>query len=233
MAQHEHFFDPARPDGTNATLHSPISVDGVPELDRDYVIPAREGKAVRLEPGQYLTITNTKGTQVCDFWALDATDWRECLSMPHQHAAHSRVTVKPGDALVSNRRRPLLTLEVDTSPGVHDTLIAACDTYRYQQLGAAHYHDNCTDNFRQALKAISVQPGEVPAPLNIWMNTPAGADGNISWLSPVSRAGDRVVMRAERAVIAVMSACPQDLVPVNGADSLPSELAFSVSSKQP
>jgi uncharacterized protein YcgI (DUF1989 family) len=37
-----------------------------------------------------------------------------------------------------------------------------------------------------------------------------------------------VVMRAEMDIIAVMSACPQDVTPVNGRDCVPSELHFRV-----
>ena len=32
-----------------------------------------------------------------------------------------------GDKMITNRRRPILTLIADTSPGRHDTLIAPCD----------------------------------------------------------------------------------------------------------
>lgn len=233
MGQPDHLFDPARPDGVNPSIDHPIAPCGVPELGERYLLPARQGRAVRLEAGQYLTIVNIHGTQVCDFWTLAADDLRECLSMPHQHGVHSRITIRAGDTLMSNRRKALMTLVDDTSPGQHDTVVAACDVYRYRQLGAAHYHDNCTDNFRMALKAIAIEPGEIPAPLNIWMNTPVGSDGAISWLPPTSRPGDRVVLRAERAVIAVMSACPQDMVPINGADNLPKELAFMVTAEQP
>lgn len=60
------------------------------------------------------------------------------------------------------------------------------------------------------------------------MNTPVAADGSISWLAPVSSSGDRFVLRAEIDVVAVMSACPQDMVPINGADLMPQSLAFIV-----
>ena len=40
-----------------------------------------------------------------------------------------------GDVFVTNQRRPILTLLEDTSPGVHDTLMSACDRYRYDLLG--------------------------------------------------------------------------------------------------
>ena len=40
---------------------------------------------------------------------------------------------------------------------MHDTLIAACDLYRYKNLGVEGYHDNCADNMRLALKAIGLR----------------------------------------------------------------------------
>ena len=64
--------------------------------------------------------------------------------------------------LLTNRRRPILTLLEDTSPGVHDTLIAACDPFRYRPR-LTDYHDNCADNLRMAMEAIGARP-EVPQP---------------------------------------------------------------------
>ena len=54
-------------------------------------------------------------------------------------------------------------------------------------------------------------------------------DGSIDWLPTVSNSGDRVTLRAEMDCIIVMSACPQDLVPINGPDMKPVELQFHVS----
>ena len=42
-----------------------------------------------------------------------------------------------GDFLVTNRRRAILYFAEDTSPGIHDTLMAACDVYRYGLLNCA------------------------------------------------------------------------------------------------
>jgi hypothetical protein len=117
----------------------------------------------------------------------------------------------------SNRRRPILILEADTSPGIHDTLIAACDDYRYGLLGCTEYHDNCTDNLMAAMRRIGLAPPEVPSPVNLWMNIPVGADGATQWGEPVSKPGDYVVLRAAMDCIVAMSACPQDILPINGA----------------
>jgi uncharacterized protein YcgI (DUF1989 family) len=223
-----HPEDQGNPDGQNGTLENPISANGRPQVGEVYNVPARQGRAARLAKGQAITIINTHGTQVCDFWAFNACDLREYLSMEHLHGYLSHITPKVNDPLVSNRRRPLLTFEADDSPGVHDTVIAACDLHRYRLLGVTGYHDNCTDNLRMAMLAIGLRASEIPSPLNLWMNTPVRADGSIAWLPPFSKAGDRVVLRAEMDLVVVMSACPQDMVPINGADNAPVDLHFRV-----
>jgi hypothetical protein len=162
-------------------------------------------------------------------WAFHAQSPGEFMSMEHMRAWLSRITLKVGDSLVTNRRRAILTLLEDTSPGIHDTLIASCDIYRYRTLGIAEYHDNCADNLRMALKAIRLQASEIPAPLNLWMNVPLQADGMIHWLPPVSKPMDHIVFQAEMDCVVVMSACPQDLVPVNGEKCTPTDLHFEVS----
>jgi uncharacterized protein len=224
-----HYFHNGCVDGHNATLGSALSPDGAALPGLRYTVAARQGRAVRLSAGSRLRVINVRGTQVCDFWTFVAGTPSEYLSMEHVRAWLSRTTPRIGDELVSNRRRPLLRWHEDSSPGVHDTLIAACDLPRYRTLGVKAYHDNCSDNLRMALLAIGVPTLEVPAPLNLWMNNPIAPDGSIAWLPPVSKAGDFVVLEALIDCIAVMSACPQDLVPVNGADCLPSEIAFEVS----
>lgn len=50
----------------------------------------------------------------------------------------------------------LLLLE-DTTAGDHDTLISACDRWRYEELGAVgpgEYHDNCADNMVTAMRDL-------------------------------------------------------------------------------
>jgi len=221
-------YDNGDPTGLNPTLNEPISSDGTPILGQLYKVPARNGRAVRLMKGQVLRIINTHGSQVCDTWAFNAHDMTEFMSMEHVRAWIDRIIPTPGDALVSNQRRAILTMVSDTSPGVHDTLMAACDLYRYQTLGVKIYHDNCADNMRMALQAIGLRSGEVPSPLNLWMNIPVDAKNAIQWLPPVSKEGDSVDLRAEMDCIVVMSACPQDIIAINAHN--PVEVHFVVES---
>lgn len=191
-----------------------------------FTIPARSGKAVRIGKGQSLKIINTHGSQVIDTWAFNAEDLTEYMSMEHLRAYLERIFPRPGDVMVSNRRRPILTFIEDTSPGVHDTLMAACDDYRYKLLNCTEYHDNCTDNLFASMEELELRPAECPSPLNLWMNIPVGEGGVTKWGTPVSKPGDYVVFRAEMDCIVAMSACPQDILPINGETRTPTDAHY-------
>lgn len=197
------------------------------------LIPARRGVAARVKKGQIVTIINTHGSQVIDTWAFSADDIAEFMSMEHSRGAMLRLNPRVGDSLRSNRRRPMLTLVEDTSGGVHDTLIAACDRHRYEQLGHVGHHDNCTDNLASALADLGLTATETPSPLNLFMNIPVHDDQVISFEAPVSKAGSHVSLRAEMDLVIAFSACPQDLVPVNGAACIPTEAHFRIEDALP
>lgn len=179
-------------------------------------IPARRGKAVVLRAGQAIRIVNTHGAQVVDTWAFVADALVEIMSMEHTRATLLKMRPGIGDHLYTNKRRPILTLEADTSPGIHDTLIAACDNERYGLLGCTEYHDNCTDNLHAAMNAIGLRAPETPSPLNLFMNIPWTAPGGLSFEAPETRPGDYVILRARLSCVVAMSACPQDILPING-----------------
>lgn len=185
-------------------------------MTEEMTIPARNGVAQHVSRGQTVRVVNTYGSQVVDTWAFNAEDLNEFMSMEHSRPTMGKIIPEVGDALVTNRRRPILTLTEDTTPGVHDTLVAACDRYRYEMLGAQGYHDNCTDNLGEAMRALGLEPPEVPSPLNLFMNVPVSNGRTIAFEAPVSRPGDHVALRAEMDVVLVFSSCPQDMVPVNG-----------------
>ena len=186
-------------------------------------IPARRGKALHLRRGQKARVVNTKGQQVVDTWAFNAADLSEFMSMEHSRVAMGRIIPAIGDALVTNRRRPILTLVEDNSGGIHDTLFAACDRWRYELLGCDGYHDNCTDNLATAMRELGRAAAETPAPLNLFMNIPV-LDGNrVEARPPVSTLGSHVTLRAEMDCIIAFSACPQDMIPINGLAMRPTE----------
>ncbi len=175
-----------------------------------------------------IEIINPSGTQVVDMWALKMPDLDVALSMEHTRTVLGRLVPRAGDMLYGSDRRALATLTEDTSPGVHDTLIASCDAERYRLLGFEGQHDNCHDNFETALREAGLPVRPVPAPLNLFMNVPWSPDGSLTFAAPRSAAGDHVQLLAEVDVVFVMSACPQDMVPVNGSQMQPTDVAYRV-----
>ena len=197
------------------------------------IIPARGGKAAFVEAGQRIRVLNTHGQQVVDTWAFRRDELTEFMSMEHSRTFLSRIMARVGDSMVTNHRRPILTLVEDTtvegdSAGIHDTLLAACDRYRYELLGGEGYHDNCTDNLAAALAELGLTPPETPSPWNLFMNIPVASDGTVSFQAPVSRPGDSVTLRAEMDCVVAFSACPQDIVPINGVDCIPTEAHLQI-----
>jgi uncharacterized protein YcgI (DUF1989 family) len=87
----------------------------------------------------------------------------EYMSMEHTHSINSRIYPRVGDSLVANRRRPILTIIEDTSPGIHDTVLCACNRYISEELGAGASHRNCEDNLHEALNELGLKFQAYPA----------------------------------------------------------------------
>jgi uncharacterized protein YcgI (DUF1989 family) len=204
----------AIPSSTTTTTSSKVEAPLYPNATSD-------------SPSKYSTIANTAAAAL------------EYMSMCHCRATLLKVTPTVGDVMVSQKRAPMVKLVEDTSPGVHDTLVAACDRWRYSELGVNGYHESCTDNFWDALFELAASPSlaaaesealvgvqakmgfRVPDPFNLFMNIPItqegeGAKRGISFEEPTTKPGDYVVLEALRDVVVVMSACPQDVLTING-----------------
>jgi uncharacterized protein YcgI (DUF1989 family) len=194
------------------------------------VVPAGAGGAVWVRHGEHLRIVDIEGAQVGDLFAFAAADPGEYLSASHTRTSTSRLFPRIGEQFMTNSRRPILTLVADTSPGVHDMLIAACDPERYRMLGVPG-HACCIDNVHNALAQIGLTVDAVPQPVNVFMNIPVGAEGDLRWLPAVSRPGDAVTFAATMDCVVVLSACPMDLNAING--ERPTSLAIDITSPNP
>ncbi len=186
-------------------------------------IPAGHGQAIRLAAGQRVKLINTHGTQVVDMFGYNAYDLREFMCMASSRVWNERINPVVGDVMVTNQRRPIFTIVEDTTPGIHDTLLAACDRYRYGLLGCEGYHRNCQDNMIEGLQELGVTP---PSPnsnsFNVFMNIPVGDDRNSVDFKPTAcEPGQYITFRAEMDCYVVFSACPQDILPIHGEGGAP------------
>ena len=194
-------------------------------------IPAGHGKALRLSAGEKVKLINTHGTQVVDCWALNAYDLSEFMSMESTRATNVRINPILGDTFLTNRRRAIITLVEDTTPGIHDTMMAACDRHRYKLLGVKGYHRNCQDNLIEGMQELGVTLGfKIAGSWNIFMNIPVQQDRNsLGFLPTRCEPGQFVVLQAQMDCYVAFSACPQDILPINGeGGALPKDCHFQV-----
>jgi uncharacterized protein len=196
------------------------------------IVPAREGRAIKVLCGQTIRITTPRGAQAADFFAYNAENVGEWLSANHTWVTTFCVRPRAGDEFLSRFRRPMLRFAEDGAEGVHDMMIAACDQFRYEFFGHKGPHASCSENLCVAMRRLGHQIDVIPQPINFFTHTRVEADGRfVSPPNPV-RAGAFVVLEALIDVICVVSSCPFDLAvegwTINAAQG-PSELIVEVS----
>jgi len=188
------------------------------------VVPAGEGRAVRVANGERFRIVDTLGGQVGDLFAFVDGHMSEFMSAEHTRPSTGRLFPLPGEVILSNRRREMVRLEEDNSPGWHDTLYAACDPARYEMLGVRESHRSCATNLEEALRQMGEELVVVPQPFNLFMHVPVEADGAIRIVPATSGPGDYVAFRALMDLIVVLSSCPMDVVPIGNGGVTPLEI---------
>src|SRR3954471_997933 len=149
-------------------------------MSEAFILRAGTGTALALPAHACVTVTYIHGQQVVDTWALCSSDTSEVLSMEHTRSSLDKLRPAVGDDLFSNRRRPMIKLAADTSPGVHDTLLSACDEARYRLLGFEGKHPSCSENFFEALRELGIAVPPVPSPWNLFENVQIGDDGALT-----------------------------------------------------
>ena len=188
------------------------------------LVPPGEGRAVLVRAGHQVRAVDVEGGQVGDLFAVVAADPGEYASAGHTRVAIRKLFPRPGDPVLSNRRRPILSVTADTSPGRHDMLYAACDPARYALLGVESPHRSCAENLRQALEEHGFALAVVPQPLNVFMDVRPEVDGTLTSHTASSRPGDYIAFRAHMDCLVILSSCPMDIVPISAGGITPLEL---------
>ncbi|MBI2879105.1 MAG: urea carboxylase-associated family protein [Candidatus Rokubacteria bacterium] len=192
------------------------------KVKQEIPIPARTGVGFRLARGEYVQVVDPEGQQCGDLFAYNAEDVTEHLSAEHTRVFVDRLFPLEGQSFVTNLRRPILMLEQDHSPGIHDMLFAACDPPRYAQYGVREWHPSCAENLRTAMKALGHEVCHVPQPVNLFMQVAVLPDGRVDFRPPATSPGDWVLLKAFIDCLVVISACPQQWNPA--ANYRPSDL---------
>lgn len=187
-------------------------------------IPAREGRGVVLAAGQVLDLVDLEGSQVADLVAYDAAEPAEYLSPAHTAAVNTSIGLRVGDAVYSNHRNPMLTILRD-DVGRHDIVVPCCDAERYRYSYGVADHRSCLDNLHQARDLLGLHlPVRGENAWNVFMHNRVTEDGDVVTDPALQPAGSLIRLRAERDLVVLVSACPQDLSPCNNYDPTPMAL---------
>jgi uncharacterized protein YcgI (DUF1989 family) len=99
----------------------------------------------------------------------------------------------------------------DGADGVHDLLIAPCDSIRYEQFGAPG-HRSCVGNRREAMAELGYDTPDYPFSVNFFTTTTVEDGFMLSTpKAPVARPGAYVVLEARTDLVCVVSSCHYDL----------------------
>lgn len=171
-------------------------------------IAPRTGTAFLLDAGDELHVVDPRGEQVADLLAFSRSDPREAISSGRTLDYASRLFLTTDDLIYSNRSNVLLEIVAD-DVGRHDFLLTPCskDTFRIIY-GDTDPHHGCFGNLAMALEPYGIDPDMIPVAFNCFMNVRVdGESGALEVAPPLSKAGDRIVLRAHTALIIGLTAC--------------------------
>lgn len=173
------------------------------QMSKEYVIPACSGKRIDVKQGQNITVIDIEGGQVVDFFAEVTGSPNEFLSTGVTIDCNESLKLKTGDIIYTNLYRPMMEVISDEG-GEHDLLHPCCrpemyDFFYHNGVG----HPNCFDNINNALG----ERRPIITPVNLFMHTKINTNGSISVEPPVSKAGDKITMKALRDITLGVAAC--------------------------
>ena len=186
-------------------------------MKQEYIINACTGKAINVMKGQTIKIIDIEGTQVVDFFAEAKETPDEFLSTGVTIDCNESLKLKVGDLIYSNLYKPMFEILSD-DVGEHDLLHPCCRTEMYDFFyNNGNGHSNCLENINNSL--TSNRP--IIHPVNFFMYTKINADGSISVEKPISKPGDKVVLRALMDVRIGAAACSVSESNCNGGKCSP------------
>ena len=161
-------------------------------MSREYIIPACSGMKIDVKQGQSITVIAEVNGNVNEFLSTGVTiDCNESLKL------------NVGDIIYTNLYRPMIKVITD-DVGEHDLLHPCCRPEMYDFFyHNGEEHPNCFDNINRVLD----EQRAVIVPVNLFMHTKISTNGSISVEEPVSKAGDKIVLKALMDITLGVAAC--------------------------
>jgi len=187
----------------------------------EFTIPRGTARSYELKAGEIVQIIDVEGQQCSDFMAMNARalddGFERYIDSTSTRSMTRGAYPIPGlfDKFYDQDLRPLLKLKQDTV-GRHDTFALACTARGYEERGFFG-HLNCSDNISHAYKGYGIQARPAWPAINFFFNSWIDhRDNQIQTDEAWSRPGDYVALEAMTDLVAVSTACPDDVDPING-----------------
>lgn len=171
---------------------------------------AQTGAAFQMMKGDQLEVIDLHGEQVSDLFCFSAEEPHDALSSGRTIDYNETIRLTTGHRLFANSGKVMMTI-VEDSGGSHDFLVTPCSLQMFQMIsGTDDYHPSCQENLAKAFAEFGISESAITTTFNVFMNVPVDDSGRIRVLPPSSRAGDRVVFRAEMDLLVGLTACSDE-----------------------
>lgn len=183
-------------------------------------IPPYEGRGYRINAGQYLRVTDVEGNQIADWIAINQNDISETLSGPETLNFAWRSRLRIDDTFWSSKRRPMFRVVADDTNGYHNMTHAPCSKEFYELVAQDPDHPNCRTNLLNSVSEYGVSDDTLPNTVNLFQNTPPGADGGIDAGPGTAQAGQSIIVEALMDCFGAVSSCSVDVIDENNHAAL-------------
>lgn len=170
---------------------------------REYTINPCSGLKINVAKGEFITVIDIDGGQVVDFFAEINSSMDEFLSTGVTIDCNESLGLKVGDIIYTNKYNPMFKVIVD-DVCEHDLIHPCCRPEMFEFFyHNGEGHSNCLDNINNALS----KKYQIIHPVNLFMYTKIESNGRIAVLPPKSKAGDKIILRAEADVCLGVASC--------------------------
>jgi len=186
-----------------------------------------------LKAGQTLRLTDLEGDACVAALFYNADQPLERYNMPDTLKCQRIARLTTGAALYSDMGRVLCSIVADTC-GWHDTITGIANARltkkkygegSYQKL-RNDFHRNSRDNFLTELAKYEMGKRDIVPNVNFFVKVAVDVEGNLSYVSGHSKAGDHVDLRAGLNTLVVLSNTPHPLDPTTHYAPKPVQLSI-------
>tara|TARA_B100000700_G_scaffold328532_1_gene446672 strand:- start:610 stop:2967 length:2358 start_codon:yes stop_codon:yes gene_type:complete len=202
----------------NRKLES-ILPEPLADSKEEYLINHSSALAYEVKKGDFIQVIDLYGRQCSDFMAFDSAklqNGKEFMIDPTTtRSIVGGAYPMPGlFAKYFDKDQDAIVEVIQDTIGRHDTFGNACTLKSYEDQGYFG-HINCSDNYNNQLDPFGVEKRRAWQAINLFFNTAIDATNVLFSDMPWSRAGDYVLFQAQKDLVCVSSACPDDIDPAN------------------